>query len=91
MAFLWQIALRGKYFVPKPTCDKGRRRVAPKARRPEGAFGAKHRWREAPKANCELVLVQSCSFSIKMCGVEMGFNLNIAWFEILNRGEKYYS
>ena len=37
MAFLWQIALRGKYFVPKPTCDKRRRRQA--RRRTEGAFG----------------------------------------------------
>ena len=41
------------------------------------------------KANCELVLVQSCSFSIKMCGVEMGFGLNIAWFEIWIRGEYF--
>ena len=105
MAFLWQIALRGKYFVPRPTCDKRRRRVAPKARRPEGAFGAKHRWREAPKAfgakhrrhlrriiaeaNCELVLIRSCSFSIKMGGVEMGFDLNIVWFEIWIMGEYF--
>ena len=39
--------------------------------------------------NCELVLVQSCSFSIKMGGVEMGFDLSIAWFEIWIRGEYF--
>ena len=51
MADFWPIAFRGKYFVLKLTCDKRRRRAAPKA------LGAKHRRREAPKMNCELVSV----------------------------------
>ena len=42
MADFWPIAFRGKYFVLKLTCDKRRRRAAPKA------LGAKHRRREAP-------------------------------------------
>ena len=30
------VYIRGKYFMPKPTCDKRRRRAAPKARDAEG-------------------------------------------------------
>ena len=36
MADFWPIAFRGKYFVLKLTCDKRRRRAAPKARDAEG-------------------------------------------------------
>ena len=74
----FEIWIRGEYFMAKHLHEAAQPRIGPKC------LGAK-----VSGSQSEYVLVQGCSFSIKMGGVEMGFDLNIVWFEIWIRGEYF--
>ncbi len=66
----FEIWIRGEYFMAKHLHEAAQPRIGPKC------LGAK-----VSGSQSEYVLVQGCSFNIKMGGVGLGFGLIIAGFQ----------